>query len=155
MISAIPTDERGRPLRPGQVYPEELDEDDAVARAEAFADAGMELPQIDPSFAPAPVPAGAAALLGDMPAAEPELPAAPELTPRQRRKQLRESNTERAQELSRRTGMSHAEVNAELNRRTGIRRVSEATVVQLARRLQIAQLWLRQLRERAQAISRG
>ena len=155
VISAIPTDERGRPLHPGQVYPEELDEDDAVARAEAFADAGMELPQIDQSFAPEPVPAGAAALLGEMPAAEPELPAAPELTPRQRRKQLRESNTEGAQELSRRTGMSHAEVNAELNRRTGIRRVSEATVVQLARRLQIAQLWLRQLRERAQAISRG
>ena len=36
------------------------------------------------------------------------------------------------------TGKSHATLNAELNRRSGIRRISEATVRQLERRLELA-----------------
>jgi hypothetical protein len=42
----------------------------------------------------------------------------------------------------RRTGMTHARVNAELNRLSSVRRVSEATVDQLERRLVCADKWL-------------
>ena len=44
-------------------------------------------------------------------------------------------------ELARRTGLTHAEVNAELNRRSGVRRVSEATLAQLDERLAAAEKW--------------
>jgi hypothetical protein len=43
------------------------------------------------------------------------------------------------------TGKRHAEVNSELNRRVGIRRVTEATVAQLERRLRAADGWLQKL----------
>ena len=46
-----------------------------------------------------------------------------------------------ARELARRTGLTHAEVNAELNRRSGLRRVSEATLAQLDERLAVAEKW--------------
>jgi len=152
VISAVPTDERGRPLCSHEVTAEDVDDDDAVAEAEAHVEVGMELPQIDASFAPEPVAPLAPTLA---PAQSPTLAELEGLTPRQQRKQLRSWNTERAQELSRRAGMTHAEINAELNRRTGIRRVSEATLPQLARRLQIADHWRKQLGDRARMASRG
>jgi hypothetical protein len=43
------------------------------------------------------------------------------------------------------TRMSHAEVNTELNRRVGIRRVTEATIAELERRLDAAERWLKKL----------
>jgi hypothetical protein len=43
---------------------------------------------------------------------------------------------------ARRTGLSHAQVNAELNLRWGLRRISEATVAQLETRLEQAERWL-------------
>jgi superfamily II DNA or RNA helicase len=45
----------------------------------------------------------------------------------------------------RRTGWPHPQVNAELNRLTGLRRVTEATVEQLERRLAHAERWRRQM----------
>jgi superfamily II DNA or RNA helicase len=64
-------------------------------------------------------------------------------TRREQKSRLRELNAEAARELVRHTGMDHRAVNAELNRLAGIRRVSEATVAELERRLAAANRWLR------------
>ena len=44
--------------------------------------------------------------------------------------------------ISRLTGMSHQQVNAELNRRVGVERVGEATLEQLETRRRQAAQWL-------------
>lgn len=53
------------------------------------------------------------------------------LTRREHKSLLRDENAARARELVRRTGMTHAQVNAELNRLSGVRKIAEATVEQL------------------------
>ncbi len=63
------------------------------------------------------------------------------LTRRQHKQLLRDANAERARAIARRTGWSHAQVNAELNRMAGLRRITEATVPQLERRLRLAERW--------------
>ena len=70
---------------------------------------------------------GARAALGD------------ETTRRQEKKRLREKNAAVAALLVRNTGQSHAQVNAELNRLSGVGRISEATVGQLRKRLDVAE----------------
>lgn len=63
--------------------------------------------------------------------------------PRSMHKQhLRRDNNRLAKAIARRTGWSHAKVNAELNRLVGLSNVTEATVAQLERRLDQAQRWL-------------
>ena len=64
------------------------------------------------------------------------------LTRKEEKRQLREANAGVARELVRRTRLTHAQVNAELNRLSGVRRVTEATVEQLERRLAAADRWL-------------
>ena len=64
------------------------------------------------------------------------------------RKDLRELNAAIAAELVARTGQTHAVVNGELNRRAGVRRVTEATNVQLQTRLDRGRRWLDDLRRR-------
>jgi superfamily II DNA or RNA helicase len=64
------------------------------------------------------------------------------LTRRDEKRHLRDANARAARDLARRTGLTHAEVNAELNRRSGLRRVSEATLDQLESRLENAERWL-------------
>lgn len=63
------------------------------------------------------------------------------LTRRQQKEQLRDANAELARELVARTGLTHAQVNAELNRLASIGRVSEATLEQLQRRLDKGEAW--------------
>ncbi len=63
-------------------------------------------------------------------------------TRREQKQLLREANAGAARELVRRTASTHAQVNAELNRLSGVRRVSEATIEQLERRLAAADRWL-------------
>jgi superfamily II DNA or RNA helicase len=116
----------------------------AVISAVATTDAGaladddfFEEPEdlddrFDLTLAPPPPLAGAAAA-GD---------GSPLLTRREEKQQLREANTRAAHELVRRAGLTHAQVNAELNRRSRVRRVSEATIDQLRRRLTAADGWL-------------
>jgi superfamily II DNA or RNA helicase len=58
------------------------------------------------------------------------------------KRELRDANAAVARELVRRTRLTHAQVNAELNRRSGVRKVSEATLEQLERRLAAADRWL-------------
>ena len=61
------------------------------------------------------------------------------------KEELRRANQDVARAIARRTGRSHAEVNAELNRLAGVTTIGEATLEQLERRLRHAQAW----RERA------
>ena len=67
------------------------------------------------------------------------------LTRREEKSRLRDANAAVARELSRRTGLTHARVNAELNRLSGIGRVAQATVPELSARLQAANRWLAQV----------
>ena len=62
---------------------------------------------------------------------------------RQRKVALRDSNADLARDLVRVTGWSHPQVNAELNRLAGIRKISEATLEQLERRLVVGRKWLK------------
>jgi superfamily II DNA or RNA helicase len=148
VISAVALDEDGRPLdRPTAIeadleYREEagLDEEAEDDKPDD-ADDVIEVPIVGRDFQLAPAPDAieheSLILASDTP--DPSSP----LSNRERRKQLREQNTARARQLSRRFAMTHAEVNAELNRRTGIRRITEATQDQLERRIQVAETWLR------------
>ena len=58
---------------------------------------------------------------------------------------LRSRNADRAKLIAQLTGMGHATVNGELNRLAGVRRISEATVSQLRKRLEHADRWLSKL----------
>jgi superfamily II DNA or RNA helicase len=64
------------------------------------------------------------------------------ITRKEEKRELRESNATVARELVRRTRMTHGQVNAELNRLSKVRKVSEATVGELERRLAAADRWL-------------
>jgi len=64
------------------------------------------------------------------------------LTRREEKQILRDANATVARELVRRTGLAHGRVNAELNRLSGVRRVSEATIAELERRLAAGDRWL-------------
>jgi superfamily II DNA or RNA helicase len=64
------------------------------------------------------------------------------LTRKEEKLLLRTENATVARELVRRTGWTHRQVNAELNRLSGVRRVSEATIDELERRVRAADRWL-------------
>ena len=64
------------------------------------------------------------------------------LTRREEKTRLRDANADVARVVARRTGLTHAQVNAELNRLSGVRRVAEATIDQLERRLRDGDRWL-------------
>ena len=65
-------------------------------------------------------------------------------TLREHKEHLREANANKSRLIARHTGQTHAAVNAELNRVSGVKKVSEATVEQLERRLAKADAWLKQ-----------
>ncbi|MCU0268910.1 MAG: DEAD/DEAH box helicase [Acidimicrobiales bacterium] len=73
------------------------------------------------------------------------LAAPPHLTRREHKAHLRARNAEVARDIARRTGLSHAQVNGELNRLAGVRKVAEATVVQLETRTRHGERWLDRL----------
>lgn len=60
-------------------------------------------------------------------------------TRREEKRRLREQNAEIVATLVRRTGQTHAQINAELNRLSGVGRITEATVAQLRTRLDVAE----------------
>jgi superfamily II DNA or RNA helicase len=123
-ISAVPLDTEGRPLGETPL----LDEpDDAIPDLVEAAAGDPEPLVLAPQSPPLPDPV--------------PLPALTE-SPLARRSALREKNSELARDLVFATGHSHSHVNAELNRRAGIRRISEASIKQLERRLEIARAWL-------------
>ena len=94
----------------------------------AAADEGVLLELAPAPLLVAPAPPG--------PGGEPPLP------PRERRRLLRDANSSLVRLISRITGLSHSQVNAELNRRVGVERVGEATLDQLERRREHASRWL-------------
>jgi superfamily II DNA or RNA helicase len=100
--------------------------------ADAFADEPDEEHGFEVDLPPLPHRAGMA-------------PSAAPGTRTEHRKRLREENAGTAKELARRTGMGHAMVNAELNRLAGVRKIAEATVDQLERRLRHAETWLQKV----------
>lgn len=66
-------------------------------------------------------------------------------TRREEKRRLREQNAEIVATLVRRTGQSHAQINGELNRLSGVGRITEATVSQLRKRLEVGEKLARQL----------
>ena len=71
-----------------------------------------------------------------------EAPSVDGETRMEQKSRLRASNTSLVRDLARRTGMTHAQVNAELNRLAGLRRIGDATSDQLERRLTHARQWM-------------
>ncbi|MEN3313828.1 MAG: hypothetical protein V7605_62 [Acidimicrobiaceae bacterium] len=120
-ISAVPLAEDGDPdwVLDGVGFPEPP-ADEALTIA---------LPPL-PMSARGPQPAGSASPDGH--------------TRRVHKEHLRKANAEKGRLIAHHTGMTNAAVNAELNRVIGLRKVSEATVEQLQRRLDKADQWLRQ-----------
>ncbi len=128
-ISAVPLEIDGAPLEPavytedrGDPIPGLVDELDEKPDADDFE----LLPPNHDEILPTPEPG-------------PELPARPG---RSRRRELREQNSARVRSLVHAKRKAHADINAELNRRVGIKRITEATVRQLERRLEVADRWL-------------
>jgi hypothetical protein len=68
------------------------------------------------------------------------------VSPRERRRVLRERNATLARLIARARNLSFVEVNSELNRRVGIRRVDEATEAQLGKRIAAAEKWIERRR---------
>ncbi len=94
-----------------------------------------------------PEPAADAALtipLPPLPMARPGGAPLEGRTRREHKAHLRKANADKGRLIAHHTGLTHAGVNAELNRVSGVKKVSEATVEQLERRLDKAEAWLRQ-----------
>jgi superfamily II DNA or RNA helicase len=89
---------------------------------------------------PPPLPGGAVSATG---LGGPVGDGTDSLTMRQRKVRARDLNADIVRELVRSTGWSHPNVNAELNRLSGVRRISEATLDQLERRLEHGRKWLK------------
>ncbi|GAC1364517.1 MAG: DEAD/DEAH box helicase [Actinomycetota bacterium] len=115
-ISAVPLDD-------GSVPDWVLDE---PAGAEPSPDAALTIPL-------PPLPPGRMGAAMDLPEGR---------TLREYKASLREANSNRVKAIARYTGQTHAAVNSELNRVTGLKKVSEATVEQLRKRLDKADVWL-------------
>ena len=159
-ISAVPLDEQGQRLDSARVY-DDPDHDSIPDLVDAAGDASAgdandrRLPLIvelsGPGASPVPLPerdlgadlppddqaAGSSTKTGAKPNTKPSALA--------RRRQLRELNSAAITDLVHTTGKSHATLNADLNRRAGIRRISEATVRQLERRLELAKGMMRRI----------
>jgi hypothetical protein len=139
-ISAVALDETGQLLDAWRVYEEsggDPSPDDAGAIPGLVSDGDGASETFLPAMAPD--------LIADVPIPGPDADPSSVSSPRSRRRQLREDNSSRVRTLVHLTGKLHADVNAELNRRVGIRRVTEATVAQLERRLHAADRWLQKL----------
>jgi superfamily II DNA or RNA helicase len=93
-------------------------------------------PSLDFALAPPPPLAGDRRSLDELGI---DLGGATARTRREEKKRLREQNAELVVLLVRRTGQTHAQVNGELNRLSGVGRITEATVAQLRRRLDVAE----------------
>jgi superfamily II DNA or RNA helicase len=137
-VAAVPLDEDGRPLDLRGVYEDPStgveEEIPGLVGDEPLAGAGESAFALTaPDFA------------RELPTPEP-VEGAERISPRSRKRKLRELNSARVRSLVHRAGLPHARVNADLNRAVGIRRVTEATVAELERRLEAADRWLKRIR---------
>jgi hypothetical protein len=135
-ISAVALDEQGRPVENPRVV-EELDgtEDD-----EGIPDL-VDMTQVKAPSVHALV--FESFPLHPVPLPDPEPSAGPAATSAlARRRSLRELNSEVVRDAVHATGKTHSQVNAFLNKKIGIKRVTEASVRQLERRLELAKTLL-------------
>ena len=95
-------------------------------------------PELVLTLAPPPPLAGDRRSLGDL-GVELGIGGDVGRTRREEKRRLREQNAEIVATLVRRTGQTHAQVNGELNRLSGVGRITEATVGQLRRRLEVGE----------------
>jgi hypothetical protein len=150
-ISAVPLDDQGRRFDGVRIYedPEGGGEiPDLVASQPANNVSGESQEVGDPRLPLLAEASGAGTALVPLPGPEPAAPAPATIgkpSALARRRHLRELNSAVVADLVHVTGKSHATLNAELNRRTGIRRISEATLRQLERRLELARSLLRRI----------
>lgn len=135
-ISAVALDENGRPIEAPTVVDEggsdgDLEEGEPIPDLVDMSQIEAQPPHalVFESVSLAPVP---------LPDPEPaSVPAATSALARRRR--LREQNSEVVRDIVHATGKTHAQVNAVLNKKVGIKRITEASVFQLERRLKQAQ----------------
>lgn len=122
--------------------------DDGLDHTEDLLESAEDLLVIPVELPPAPpLPGRPAGALGpdDPGGAEAPGSLADLRTRREVKQQLRGRNADRALTIVRLSALPHSHVNAELNRRSGIRRINDATVDQLERRLREADRWLDEL----------
>jgi superfamily II DNA or RNA helicase len=143
-ISAVPLDEHGNPLDAAPVVESEAVEDTGAGAGEDGV--REEIPGLvdEAADAPIPKPFSLTAPEFEEPVPSPEPLVAPDavVSPRTRKRKLREQNSALVRALVHKTRIGHAQVNAELNRRVGLERITEATVAQLERRVEAARRWL-------------
>jgi len=149
-LSAVPLDEHGQPLEEDRVIEPEDDPEGAipgmVEPPPHTDEAGpwvalMNAPVPAPEPGPLPEPFAASISTPGVPGPDKSKPQ----SPLQRRRALREENSRIVRDIVFHTQRGHADVNAELNRKVGIRRISEASIKQLERRLRFARSWLARL----------
>jgi len=127
LFSVISAVALGAPHTPEWVTDEYEDDDEGLS-PEEDGDDGLTI-----ALVPPPRPGGGS------------LTATHQMTRREHKAHLRAENADRARDIVRVSGMTHAQVNGELNRLSGVGKVSEATVEQLENRLRHADRWLSRL----------
>jgi superfamily II DNA or RNA helicase len=130
--------------------PESADGEEQLSLFAPLSAVATETAGISPWLEPLPDDTLGGDLRIEVPLAEPPslatLPGAVNgATRRETKDALRLDNAAAARDLARRSGLSHAQINAELNRMAGVRRITEATVAQLDTRLRHAERWLARL----------
>ena len=138
VIKAVPLDEHGNPLDEQPV------EDPEASADPAPIDAGEAIPGLvgEDDTGPTPAPFSLSAPEFEEPVPTPEPSAVVAQSPRSKKRKLREQNSAVVRALVHKTRLGHAQVNAELNKRVGLKRVTEATVAQLEKRLEAGRKWL-------------
>ena len=135
-ISAVALDEHGRPIESPQV----LEEDSGSAGDDPIPDL-VDMSQVNAQAFHGQVFESVPLRPVPLPDHEPNnAPAATSALARRRR--LREQNSAAVADIVHATGKGHAQVNAHLNKKVGIKRITEASVRQLERRLVLAKALL-------------
>ena len=138
-ISAVPLDDQGRPLDASPLEDPDLEMNAAIPglvgdeesmpdeEGESFSLSAPDFERPVPTPEPDVIPEGLSSKGGSA---------------LSKKRKLREQNSAYVRSLVHRKRMGHAQVNAELNRRVGIKRITEATVGQLEKRLEAARRWI-------------
>jgi hypothetical protein len=136
-ISSVALDEQGRPME----NPRVVEEDDEAGEGDVIPDL-VDMSQLNAPLAHAHLFEGIP-WHHPVPLPDPEPVTAPASTSAlARRRRLRELNSDAVRDVVHATGKTHPQVNAILNKRVGIKRITEASVRQLERRLELAKALL-------------
>jgi hypothetical protein len=134
-ISAVALDEHGRPIDQLRVLEEEGGE-----AGDPIPDL-VDMSQIEVNGFRVPLPQSVS--LRPVPLPHPEPSSTPASTSAlARRRQLREQNSAAVVDIVHATGKGHAQINGYLNKKIGIKRITEASIRQLERRLDAAKALL-------------